>query len=65
MRQVGIWLMVFGLGSMALYFFGMEFKLLMWIDTWGTNVGWAIRGGLAAVGLALFFLAPREEPAKA
>jgi hypothetical protein len=25
----------------------------MWIDNWGTEVGWAIRGGVALLGLIL------------
>lgn len=62
MKNLGMWLMIFGFGSMALYFVGFEFKLLMWIDNWGPAVGWAIRAGLAAVGAVLFFLGMRQEP---
>jgi hypothetical protein len=64
MKQAGIWLMVFGIGSVVLNFLGMEFKLLMWIDTWGMEIGWAIRAGLAVVGVALFFIGSRQESAK-
>jgi hypothetical protein len=56
MRQVGIWLMLFGFGSMVLNFLGREFVLLMWIDMWGATVGWGIRILMAIGGVALFFL---------
>ncbi len=60
MKSVGMWMMIFGFGSMALYFFGLEFKLLMWIDNWGPTVGWGIRSGLAVIGGVLFFLGMRQ-----
>jgi hypothetical protein len=60
MKQLGTWLMIFGLGSIALNFLGLEFTLLMWIDNWGPTVGWGIRAGLAAVGAVLFFLGMRQ-----
>lgn len=62
MKTVGIWFMVFGFGSMALNFFGMEFKLLMWVDSWGPTVGWAIRAAIAIAGVAMFVLGTREQP---
>ena len=43
-----------GAGSFVLNLIGMEFKLLMWIDLWGPQVGLAIRLGLMAVGGALW-----------
>lgn len=46
-----------GIVSTLLSFVGYELRILMWIDMWGTGVGWAIRIGLIVVGAALF-LAP-------
>jgi hypothetical protein len=66
MKTLGGWLFFFGIGSIALYFLGMEFRLLSWIETWGETAAWAIRVGLAVVGGALWFFAPKKaepEPA--
>jgi len=43
----------------------MEFRLLSWIDTWGEEVAWAIRVGLAVIGGALWYLGRRNEAAAA
>lgn len=64
MKNAGVWLMIFGFGSMALNFFGLEFTLLMWIDNWGPSVGWAIRAGVAIVGVVLFLMGSRQAPAQ-
>ncbi len=57
MRQLGIYLMIFGIGSIILSFLDLNFRLLLWIDAWGLTTGWIIRIGLTAVGLVLFSLA--------
>lgn len=54
MQKIAGYLTFFGLGSIVLYFLNMEFVLLMWIDTWGTSVGWAIRIGMTLAGIALY-----------
>jgi hypothetical protein len=46
-------LFVFGAGSFLLNMFGMEFKLLSWIDTWGLTV----------VGAALWLIGRKQETA--
>jgi len=61
MKSIGGFLLLIGLGSMALNFLGYEFKLLMWIDAWGEQVGWAIRIGLAVVGAGLWMYANNME----
>jgi hypothetical protein len=55
MKKFGIYLIVFGVGSFILNQFGMEFRLLSWIDSWGDSTALLIRGGmiLAGGGLAL------------
>lgn len=55
MRSIGSALIILGAGSAVLYFLGYEFKFLMWIDNWGANVGWGIRGALVVVGAAMMF----------
>lgn len=64
MKSAGVWLMVFGFGSIVLNFLGLEFRILSWIDSWGTSVGWGIRGALAVVGVVLFVLASRGAQAQ-
>ena len=63
MKNLGMWLMIFGFGSIGLHFMGLEFRLLMWVDNWGENVGWAIRAALAVSGVVLFFLGSRQTQA--
>lgn len=67
MKQAGQTLLFFGIGTILLNLIGYEFAILMWIDTWGTEIGWALRGALVVAGLALFFVGSRtpdsEEPA--
>lgn len=58
MKSIGMYLMFFGIGSIVLNQIGYEFSILMWIDNWGETVGWAIRGGAAAAGAAIWFFAP-------
>lgn len=53
--------MLAGIGSIILNLFGYEFSMLMWIDNWGENTGWMIRGGAIMVGAVLFFIGMRGE----
>jgi hypothetical protein len=61
MKQVGVYLLIAGIGSILLNQFGYEFSLLMWIDNWGEIVGWAIRGSAIVVGAILFVLGMKAE----
>lgn len=65
MKNIGLYLMIGGVGSILLNQIGYEFTLLMWIDSWGETVGWAIRGGAVAAGAALWFLGKRTEAQEA
>lgn len=58
MKNIGMYLMFFGIGSIALNLIGYNFSILMWIDNWGDTVGWIIRGGAAVAGAAIWFFAP-------
>ncbi len=53
MGKLGIWLLIFGVGSFLLNMAEMEFRLLMWIDLWGPTVGTFIRVGLIVAGAGL------------
>ncbi len=34
----------------------LELRIFMWIDNWGTAIGWAIRIGIVIAGAALFLI---------
>lgn len=51
-----MWLVVLGLGSFALNYFGYDFKLLAWVDAWGDSTGTMIRLGCVVLGVLLMFL---------
>ena len=59
MRGLGQLLLVFGLVSAALKLWlpGVHFLLLIWIDNWGNQTGWAIRIGMIVLGAVLLALA--------
>jgi hypothetical protein len=54
MKNIGGLLVLFGGGSMLLGLIGYEFSLMMWVDNWGTGVGWVIRAALVVVGAVLW-----------
>ena len=63
MRTLGIYLMVFGALSFGLYFLHMNSILLIWMDNWGINTGWLIRGGLVLLGAILWFIGKKTKEA--
>jgi len=62
MKNIGMYLVIGGVGSILLNLVGYEFKLLMWIDNWGETVGWLIRGSAIVVGAGMFFLGKNAAP---
>ena len=56
LSSIGALMIVFAIASTILSFFDYNLKILMWVDIWGTAVGWAIRVALIIVGGALLFL---------
>ena len=61
MKSLGGLLFFFGAGSIGLYFAEMEFKLLIWIDNWGADIGWGIRGGMVALGAVLWLVGNSQQ----
>lgn len=61
MRNIGLYLVIGGAGSILLNLVGYEFALLMWIDNWGETVGWTIRGAAIIVGAVLWLMGKSEE----
>lgn len=60
MKTIGGYLFFFGLGSILLHFFEMEFRLLSWIENWGPEAAWGIRGGMLLIGAALWLFGPKK-----
>ena len=56
MKELGLGLLIIGLISLALPFINpnIHYVFLTWIDRWGPDGAWAIRGGITLVGLLLW-----------
>jgi hypothetical protein len=51
MRFLGILLIFIGVFSSIWYFLDMNFLFFQWIDKWGTDIGWFVRGGFIVIGI--------------
>ena len=60
MRALGLLLLLFGLGTLAIHFMEVKVEWLEWIGNWGENVAWAIRGGAVVLGL-LFLMTGKKK----
>ena len=58
MKSIGVLLIILGLASIDLKVFdtGYEMTFLLWIEQWGQETGWAIRGGAVALGVLLWII---------
>ena len=65
MKNIGGLMVLFGAGSLVLGLIGYEFSLMMWVDNWGTTVGYVIRGALIVVGGVLWFMGDNGESGQA
>ena len=63
MKQIGSFLLFFGVGSMVLNLIDYEFILLMWVDNWGSGIGWGIRSAAVVIGALMYFMGNEEETA--
>lgn len=63
MRRVGIWIVVLAVGSALLPLIGLQFILLKWVDIWGPEIAWVIRGVLVALGAVLIVAGSRKAAA--
>lgn len=55
-RQVGKTVLFFGIGTIVLNLVGYEFVILMWLDSWGHEVGWVLRSAMVVLGMVLMFV---------
>jgi hypothetical protein len=65
MRSFGFLLLLFGAGSFVLKEMDMEFRLMSWVDKWGTDTGNIIKVAFAVVGLVLIGLSFRKKTTEA
>jgi len=61
MRFFGILLLIIGFLSIILHFLDMNFIFLNWIDKWGTQTGWIIRGGITLLGIILWLVGKKDQ----
>ena len=61
MRTLGVLLIIIGVLSAVLYFLHMNFMFLNWINTWGPDKAWMIRGGIVVIGVIFYFLGKPDE----
>ncbi len=59
--QGGLVLAAMGLVSALLSIFNYNIRLLAWIDSWGSAMGWVLRVVLILAGGVLFLLFGRAE----
>jgi len=61
MKSWGVTFLIFGIGSCILHALGMEFIILSWINGWGEEIGWGIRGAVALVGAIMLGVGASQE----
>lgn len=62
MRGWGVVLIVLAVASYFLPRIGIQFFVLMWIDSWGPTNGLLIRAGLVVLGLVMIAASFRRGP---
>ncbi|WP_074408435.1 hypothetical protein [Aquimarina megaterium] len=61
LSSIGSLLFLMGLVSAILSIFNYNLKLLIWIDLWGTFMGWVIRILLIIGGAAIYLYTAKDE----
>jgi hypothetical protein len=60
LTTIGSLMVLCGIASAILSFFGYNLRLLLWIDSWGLVAGWIIRIALIVVGGVIFFIGKKR-----
>lgn len=53
MRALGFLVLLFGVALIALHLLEIDVEFLRWVNTWGDNAAWGIRGGAVVLGLLM------------
>jgi hypothetical protein len=61
MKILGLLLLLFGLGTLAIHFLEQPVEWLAWIGNWGENAAWGIRGGSTLLGLILLMSGKKKQ----
>ena len=59
--SIGAFIALAGVISCVLHLIGMNLRILMWINEWGTGVGWGIRVGLIVLGVLMMVIASKAK----
>lgn len=60
MKNIGKYILIWGIGSILFSQFGYELRIFMWTNSWGETTGWLIRGGAIVLGIVLMAIAMKE-----
>jgi hypothetical protein len=60
MKDIGKYILIWGIGSILFSQFGYELRIFMWTNHWGETIGWRIRGGAIVIGIVLMGIAMKE-----
>jgi hypothetical protein len=61
MKDIGKYILIWGIGSILFSQFGYELRIFMWTNNWGETTGWLIRGGAIVVGIILMAVAMKKK----
>ena len=53
-EQLGILIALFAVASMVMWIANLNFRIFIWIDMWGPEIGWGIRIAIAAIGIYIY-----------
>jgi hypothetical protein len=64
MRALGILLLLFGIATIVLFVMEVHVEFLAWINNWGEDAAWGIRGGAVLLGLVLMMAGGKKKDGK-
>jgi hypothetical protein len=56
---IGTLLLTYGIVSIIMYFLDYNLRIMLWIDSWGDLVGYALRGAFIVIGGILMYIGSR------
>ena len=55
-KKIGLMLLFLGIASGVMQLLGYQHRTLSWVNHWGEETGWGIRGLLVFIGGGMLFL---------